>query len=198
MSNIKQLEVRRLIKELDFLESDLNYRNEVVNSADTNFIESVNKLLEEHLPLKEIFDNKINKKLDSFINDNVEYNIDLEDYEDYESEVEKPPKLKKFYREIVKSTHPDKVKNKKLNNIYIKATNYYNNNDIIGIYGICDELEMDYDPDELEIESVIDKIDTIKKQISFMESKITWVWFHSKDDKEKENIILNYIKSQIL
>ena len=41
MHNIKKLEIKKLFKELDFLESDYEYRNEVINAVDSNFIEEV-------------------------------------------------------------------------------------------------------------------------------------------------------------
>jgi hypothetical protein len=34
-------------------------------------------------------------------------------------------------------THPDKVDNKSLNDIYIESTKCYDENDKIGIYKIC-------------------------------------------------------------
>jgi hypothetical protein len=48
MSKLKQLEIKKLMKELDFIESDFTYKSEIVHEADNNFIKSVNELLEEH------------------------------------------------------------------------------------------------------------------------------------------------------
>ena len=41
MSKLKRLEVKKLLKELDFIESDFNYKNEIVFEADSEFIKSV-------------------------------------------------------------------------------------------------------------------------------------------------------------
>jgi len=60
MSKLKQLESKKLIKELEFIESDYNYKNELVSEADSEFIKSLNLFLERHPQLKEIFDRKIN------------------------------------------------------------------------------------------------------------------------------------------
>jgi hypothetical protein len=49
----------------------------------------------------------------------------------------KSTKIRKLYRDIVKVTHPDKVDNKSLNDIYIESTKCYDENDKIGIYKIC-------------------------------------------------------------
>jgi hypothetical protein len=64
MSKLKQLEIKKLLKELDFIESDFTYKSEVIHEADSNFIKTVNDLLEEHPLLKEVFDKKINSKID--------------------------------------------------------------------------------------------------------------------------------------
>ena len=63
MNKIKQLEIKKLLKELDYIESDFVYKNELVQEADNSFIRSVNELLLKHPDLKEIFDKKINSKI---------------------------------------------------------------------------------------------------------------------------------------
>ena len=59
MSKLKQLEVKKLLKELDFIESDFNYKNEIVFESDINFIKSVNDLLDKHPMLKDVIDKRI-------------------------------------------------------------------------------------------------------------------------------------------
>jgi hypothetical protein len=64
-------------------------------------------------------------------------------------------------------THPDKVDNKSLNDIYIESTKCYDENDKIGIYKICTYLDIDYDID-IEDDKIIEgKIESIKNRISF-------------------------------
>jgi len=209
MSKLKQLEIKKLIKELDFIESDFNYKSEIVQEADNTFIKSVNELLEQHPLLKDVFDKKINSKIDNifqrreeelkdkieFINESVTEDINIE--EDVVVEKVIDVRVRKLYREIAKITHPDRVVNKKLNDIYIMATDYYNNNDIAGIYSICNELDIYYEPSDSDNQLISNKITGLKNRISFIESTLTWVWYHSSDDKEKEQMILRYIKNQL-
>jgi hypothetical protein len=214
MNKIKQLEIKKLLRELDFIESDFIYKNELVQEADNSFIRSVNDLLIKHPDLKDIFDKKINSKienvfrkreeiikeitesekneisLDDFIGEIVEQNSFVK----LEIEISK---IKKLYREIVKRTHPDKVSNKRLNELYLRSTFFYEANDIAGIYSICDELDLEYEVDEKDNKMIVDKINSLKSRITFMESTITWKWFHSEDDKEKEQLILRYIENQL-
>lgn len=214
MNKIKQLEIKKLLRELDFIESDFIYKNELVQEADNSFIRSVNDLLIKHPDLKDIFDKKINSKIENVfkkreeiikeITESDEKEISLDEFIDeivdqtsfIEVEIE-VSKIKKLYREIVKRTHPDKVSNKKLNELYLKSTFFYEANDIAGIYSICDELDLDYEVDEKDNKMIVDKINSLKSRITFMESTITWKWFHSEDEKEKEQLVLKYIENQL-
>lgn len=207
MSKLKQLEIKKLLKELDFIESDFTYKSEVVNEADNSFIKTVNDLLEDHPLLKEVFDKKINSRIDHIFekrDDEIKEKIESSSEEENQIEedflvVEKfvDQKVKKLYREIAKITHPDKIDNKKLNDLYLKATNCYDNNDRPGTYAICDELDIDYDPDESDSQTISNKISDIKGKINFIESTMTWNWYHSNDEKAKEQMVLRYIKDRL-
>lgn len=228
MSKLKKLETKKLLKELEFFESDFEYKNEVISEADSEFLNNVNSFLEKHPQLKELYDKRINDKIDQMIKkkedeikdiqaresesdgngtmDNGDDGEKSEDNGDNQNEVEentedkqdsKSPKLKKLYRDIVKLTHPDKVKNEKLNILYINATSLYDKNDLTGIYSICDELGIEYEIDEDDNVIISDKINSIKQRISFMEQTFTWKWYYSKEQQEKDNIILTFIKMQL-
>jgi hypothetical protein len=208
MSKLKQLEIKKLMKELDFIKSDFNYKNEIVQEADSSFIKSVNILLEQHPLLKDIFDKKINGKIESIfqqkdeeIKEKIEEEIINESFDIEEEEVIVrkviDKKVRKLYREIAKVTHPDIVSSKKLNELYLKATQFYNDNDITGTYSVCDELDIDYEPEDSDNQLISEKIFSLKGRIDFMESTLTWVWFHSTDETEKEQLILRYIKNQL-
>jgi hypothetical protein len=211
MSKLKRLEVKKLLKELDFIESDFNYKNEIVFEADSNFIKSVNDLLEKHPLLKDIINKKNNKRVDLVFSDIIKETLDKDDEileeeelveefinEEVVSEINpKEVKMKKLYRDIAKLTHPDKIVSEKLNDLYLKSTKFYKNSDITGIYYICDELGITYEIDDKDNEMISNKINNLKNRISFMESTLTWRWFHSESEKEKEQIVLSYIKMQL-
>ncbi len=211
MSKLKRLEVRKLLKELDFIESDFNYKNEIVFEADSNFIKSVNDLLEKHPMLKDIINKKNNKRVDLVFSDIIKETLDKDDEileeeelveefinEEVVSEINpKEVKMKKLYRDIAKLTHPDKIVSEKLNDLYLKSTKFYKNSDITGIYYICDELGITYEIDDKDNEMISNKINNLKNRITFMESTLTWRWFHSESEKEKEQIVLSYIKMQL-
>lgn len=222
MSKLKALETKKLLKELEFVESDYDYKAEVIGEADSDFLKSVNTFLETKPELKDIFDRRINYKVDQMLKKKqdeireIEINEAKADREDEILEVdqtqpvEEEPcqedetienidatKLKKLYREIVKLTHPDKVANKKFNDLYIRGTSFYDKNDIAGLYSICDELNIEYEVDEADNQLISDKIGTLKERIGFMQSTYTWKWFYSKDQQEKDNVVVAYIRMQL-
>ncbi len=206
MEKIRKLEVKKLIKELNFTESDYTYKREMVNEIEVLFTESVNSFLENHPEIKQAFNEKINQSVENIFNKKkleIENKLNSEDEaEQAEKEGEvvinvKVKKLKKLYREIAKTTHPDKINNKKLNDIYLKATQYYNALDITGTYSLCDELEITYEVDDEDYQLIVDKINELKDRIKFIESTLTWQWYNVEDENQKTKIIINYIKSRL-
>lgn len=202
MNKLHQLEVRRLLKELDYIKSDFDYKNEIVFEADNSFMRSLNEFLEKNIVLKEMFDKKINSGIDDLIR-NRSFESVIESVSDEESEmviVEKivDKKLKKIYRNIAMKTHPDKISDVRLNDIYIMASKMYDTNDIMGIYSICDQLGIPYDLSIEDGEILKSQISMMKERVGFMESTFTWKWYHTDDEKEKSQILVDYIKSKII
>ena len=201
MDRIKSLEIKKLFKELDYVQSDFEYRSEIISEADTNFLNGVNSFLDGHPELKELYESKVNERINQFIHTESYEPITEQPQDDFEEEEifidDKSPKVKKLYREIVKITHPDKSDKKSHNDIYVKATEYYNMNDKIGIYKICSQLDIDYDieyEDNIEIQR---RIDYLKGRITFLESTFTYQWIRIDDELQKNEMMINFIKMRI-
>ena len=194
MYNIKYLEFQRLIKELQFVESDYLYQSEIINQSDKIFLDSVNNVLDEYPDLKTIWEEK----------QSVFYENEPLIVEDINTEIEQSiqktkhsSEIKKIYREIVKSTHPDKIKNQKLNELYLEATDAYEKNDIITLYRVCSELRIDFDLPENYVDDLSQKISSLKKQISFLETTYTFKWVKSETQHDKNRVVVEFIRSQI-
>lgn len=206
MNKLHQLEVRRLLKELDYVKSDFEYKNEIVFEADNSFMRSLNDFLEKNIVLKEMFDKKINRKIDEMIRERstervIESIPDVVEEESTEiTIVEKvvDEKLRKIYRVIAKKTHPDKISDVRLNDIYIMASKMYENNDVMGIYSICDQLGIPYELSTEDGEILKSQISMMKERVGFMESTFTWKWYHTEDENERTHILVEYIKSKII
>lgn len=219
MDKLKLLQIKKLLKELDFIEINYEYTNEIIKEADTSFIENINEFLDRNPELKERYNKKIEETIEKNIKKNVEKSEKskkvneesesesesekkLEEEKDKENLVQiekKEPskKVKKLYREIVKLTHPDKINDLVLNELYIKATEYYNNIDKMGIYKICNDLNIFYEIDEEDDILIKEKIDFYKNKIKFMESTYTWKWLNTENEIEKNLILMSFIKMKI-
>jgi hypothetical protein len=220
MNKVKLLEVKKLLKELEFIESDFEYRNEIISEADARFISSINQFLQNHPDLKEIYDNKVTEKINQSIkktqeneeekieqitdnisedgtNEQKDESEEIRDTEEKDKNTKHLTKIKKLYREIVKLTHPDKIKNERLNEIYLKATKYYDSGNKIGIYAVCNELSIHYELESEDVQLIYNEIQKYQQKINFIESTYTWKWYNCENDEQKDQILLNYIKLKI-
>lgn len=212
MNKLKSLEIKKLLKELEFTESDFEYRNLAVSEADSLFINSISEFLNQHPELKKIYDDKITEKINKTIekiqkksndeteklDENVQDDISPTEEEQKDDEDKTNiSQIKKLYREIVKLTHPDKVKSNKHNELYIKSSKYYESGNKIGIYSICNELEIEYEIEEDDVVLISEQISNLKSKINFLESTFAWQWYNCEDEMLKSQILLNFIKLKI-
>ena len=201
MGKFHRLETRRLLKELDYIKSDFDCKSEMVSDADSRFMFELDSFLERNAKLKEFFEKDLDKKIDGiFIDRSMDATESIFEEDSWMNipETETDKKIKKIYREIAKKTHPDKVSDKRLNDFYIQAGYMYADKDIAGIYHICDQLEIDYEFGEEETEIINYKIAVLKDRISFLESTFSWKWHNAENSNDKNQIILDYIKTKII
>lgn len=191
MKDIKFMEIQRLIKELDFLESDFSYKNEIIKISDYEFEKDVNKIIERNSELKKIWEhiNKIEEQGNPI-------NFNSESTEDSKEKIQIDEKVKKVFKEIAKQTHPDKIKNRKLNEIYLTAQKAHDENDLIKLYSICYDLLIEIEIKDNEIEELQKKIKDLKGKIQLIESTYTNQWMKS-EEKDRTKIIYEFIKNKI-
>lgn len=196
-----ELHLSRLFKEYEFYKSDYDYKIEMVKKINISFFEDVERILGSNSELKSLYKSKSDVDINDYII--IEQNIDKEEIEEREIFSDIPikvnvNKLKELYREIAKVSHPDKVSNKGLNNFYIEASRYYRNFDIIGLYIVCEKLAIPYEVNDEEIQELVESVSDIKEKIKFIQTTYPWAWFSEENKKNKNQIILKYIKSQII
>lgn len=190
MNHIKYLEFQRVMKELQFVESDLEYQSEVLKLSDSEFLKSVNIFLSNYPELEEIYKQK-DKEFAESVNESIQIQPEVSEYVSIEM-----TQAKKLYRTIVKSTHPDKVINNKLNDLYKLATRAYDEGDLISLYRVSSELNINFEFDDDLIDQIRDKIDLIKSQSNMLKSTYTFRWVKSEQE-DKNKIIFDFIKSKI-
>jgi hypothetical protein len=194
--NLKKLEMNKLFKELQFIKSDYEYKAELARVADLQFIQTINQILEKNQELKTIYKEKIDKKFDQIIESkNKSLSEDTLIFQSNKNN--KSEKLKKLYRKVVKVTHPDKSESDEMMNFYLRASNYYEYNDILSIYDICEQLEITYEIDDEDIEIIKKEINLYKDKISFLEQSLAWKWSNDESTNKKD-FVFDYIKKQII
>lgn len=201
MNFYEKLEFNKLIKELDYIDSDLTYKTSLLKNADEDFIKNVNSVLEKFPQLKTIVDEKNARRFQNIVDINIpKINDDDNDDVIVDNIVteSKPDKLKSLYRQIAKTTHPDKSNQESLKELYLDAQKAYDSNDILQMMSICERLKIDYEISPIEVNLVREEIKLKKERINFLESTYTWKWFVEESVDLKNQIILNYLESQII
>jgi hypothetical protein len=205
VEKLKYLEFDTLIKELDFIESEIKFKSELIRNIDSKFMESVTHFLDAHPHLKVVYENQMNfnlSKSEKLISEEKESEDDLtEDVElvdDIDENVKSNSKIKTLYRQIVKLTHPDKSGNQNLNHFYSEATEAYKSSELFSIYKICQKLNLSVDFSEEEILEMREKIKSGRERLKFLETTYTYQWWHENLELSKEKIILSYIKEQLV
>jgi len=98
-----------------------------------------------------------------------------------------PDELKKLYRSIAQKTHPDKVQDEELNEIFKLAAEAVEEENWMLLVELAGELRLDIDflSDET-IEIVEESIERNLKQISGIKNSFSYIWSKQKDDKGRE------------
>jgi len=185
---LKQLEIKKLLTEYDYLIIDEEIKIELVNEYLPKFTEEVNK-----------FTNKIEGKKEEE-GSNKEKQININNDEPKEKEIKKviedddlseetKNKIKKLFREIVKKTHPDKTKSEDLIEIYIKAKDAYEANDILKLIHYANRLNISVELNDDEIKLFKDLIISKKEELTEIENSWLWKWYKADSEKEKDIII---------
>lgn len=187
MVDLKNLEIQRLIRELQFLESDYAYQSEIIRIHSPLFLDSIEKVVSEFPDLRSISESR---------QDNNIMDQDVS-YQDEEVIVDRniDQKIKSAYRDIVKITHPDKVNNKKLNDLYLETIDSYESGDLVGIYKISLDLNIDFDWTENEISEILSSVNDLKGKIELIKMTYTYKWIKADN---KNEVVLDYIKSNFL
>jgi hypothetical protein len=169
MDKIKDLEVRRLFQEYQYLLTDIEYKDELISKHKSDFLKESQIEQENNNP--ESQQNQEKKEKDII-----------------EVDEETKSNIKKIYRDIVKLTHPDKVDSEYLNKLYIEATDSVRVNDVYALYKICIELNINFEIGEGEKNAISNGISILKKKAEAIENSYIWTWINSKTEEEKRDI----------
>jgi len=187
---LEQLQINKLIQEFSFLKSDEELKKELIEHNQSTFLDLVNEELSNLNPdqikepddtIKEPKSVKVESKIDmSTVSENTKV------------------KIKKIYREIVKKTHPDKVNSEELNELYIKATEYYVTYDIFELYFISKTLNIKIKLSLDETNTLNQLIELKKTELKSIETSFIWLWLSAQNDDEKNVLVHKFLKVHYL
>jgi hypothetical protein len=192
MSDINyRLEFDKYVKEIEFLELDFKLTQNEIKISEILFNDEISKWIQKKPELESII--KLEEG-DTFIDD-IGINSYIDSVESVKSEAD--DKVKKIFRKIAINTHPDKIKTDFLVNIYSRANRAYDDNNLLELFKILVNLEIDYEPSLDDINYLKGEINGIKSRKMFILNKLSNRWYRESDIKIKNDIIINYIKNLI-
>lgn len=202
MNRLSQLQAKKMMKELEYLNSELDWKNELISDADGKFMNNVNDFLDQNPELKHEFDKVMDRRMAETVRIATERANSCSDYAETEKvqtheKKESNPKVKSMFREVVKMTHPDKIDDPRMNEMYIDACRFYEQDDLFSFYTLCGKLGMEYEVDECDLEELERHIDSVREKIGMIEAATTWVWYNAEDERFKKDIVLRYVMAQI-
>lgn len=219
MFSIESDQLYSLLGEYTGARDEFSKKIDLINTNIPKFMSEVDRFLEENPEIKNLLDEDSQNNIDTTEMENEQEitpdEVEIEEYSTPENssssthiipvgevkevdiptdDREREKKLKDLYRKIVKITHPDKTLDDILHELYIQATGYYNEKDLLSLFYLCYKLGISFDVDSLEVEELDQKTSDFKNKNKFLENNLTLIWLYS--DK-RERVILDYILSQI-
>lgn len=187
MSSIKQKKFKRLRKELQFLQSELDYIYEVLEEWHPKFDEYQREFCEKkNIDLAEL--NKQNsKKVDQLIPQPVKKQTGLVDFETHKQET----RFKKVYKQLARKLHPDLGGNEEE---FKEAVGALNDKNFEKLLDICDRHDILIEIDEEMIQALTEQIEETKKKINKEKSTYTWSIYSCEDNKNcMDNVIKKFL-----
>lgn len=182
VSKKDQLELKKMMKEWDYLLTEEEYKNEVIGEYKSEFLKRVGIIEAEKPVLEEpVAESKEEEKEQE----------EPEDIDDGISDYVKK-KVKKLYREIAKVAHPDKSDSEDHVTLYIAAKKASVEFDLISLYDICENLNIPYSV-EIEDKDVFKaSIDGKKDELKKIENSFIWLYAEAKTDEERDDLVLRF------
>ena len=194
---IKLRKYQKLLKEVSYLRSELEYQEEVLRTAHHDFESFYREWCANNDIDLASLNKKHSKRVDKLIPDNpVHSSFDDKDNLIPVEKIDikrKANKFSKIYKKLARELHPDKEEGNAKK--FAKISEAYNE----GKWSVLLEAAADLDilPDNFkEIFPLMrEEIDSLKKQISTNETTYSWKLFECEDNKDcMENIVKQFLK----
>ena len=187
MSNIQAKKFKKLQKELDYWQSELEYIQEILKEEHFKFEEYHRKYCEDN----DIDLNKLNKdnreKVDQLIPKPLKQEIQFEDRTDEKY-------FKKIYKKIARKLHPDLGGDAEE---FKKATSALREKNFQKILDICSKHDIIIEMSE-ELNKILEKqIENVKQQINKEKSTYSWKMHLCGRNKLCKNVLVQQFLKQL-
>ena len=185
--SIEQKKYKRLRKELQFVQSELEYVHEVLGEWHHTFEEYYRQYCKD----KEIDLAKLNeentKKIDQLIPKPVRKQNGVIKYENKNNK----NTFKKLYKKIARKLHPDLGGDEKE---FQEATSAMQEKNFEKILDICDKHDILIEIDKEMLKLLEQQVSEIKQQIKKEKSTYSWSLYSCANDKCKDNVVKKFLK----
>lgn len=214
MEKIVEAEYRKLLSEIEFLSSNLEYHEAVLEIASKEFRESLKEVSREEGCYERFFPPEVEEQNLSEKDQHIvpqedpvpEGNKPPPDTESQEEKLQQPKKtpnrkeVKELYRKIVAETHPDKLlglseqEKERRKRLFIEATNALEKDDLGKMQQVAIKLGLDLGSACTEkVITLRDEALKIRTKIKQIKDTFAWVWYNASNEAEKKKIVKVYI-----
>lgn len=218
--------MKKLFSELEFLTVDYDFKKQMFEKYQIDFNQKIVEFLDEHPVIKEEYDKIVDQKMPNPMSEQemeeAKKNISTEEQEEidrkkkeiedalkedeYAENLEKrtfteDPDIKRIYRDIVKVTHPDKIKKESnerqitLKQYYLDATNAYDTQNLYQIVRIATLLNLDIgDLSDENLDRLEENLKRLRQETKQIESTLVWKYFEElRDDIQRKILIKQFV-----
>jgi len=206
-----QAKYKKLLLELEFLYSDLDYHEDIMEEAKRGFHQAFADYCDEHNINHEtdIITEKERKvevsDPDKVIFRDEDGNASDEELEKEIKELEKSsrhPEVRQLFKQIATKTHPDKFSNAKngekaLNKqVFLQAKAAAEENNYFKLQQIAQRLGLDLPKIDAKGLKLMEKeAKRLKVRINRMQKTVAWVWFDQEGHDRRNDVMQRYVTS---
>jgi len=198
---------KKLLLELEYLYSDLDYHNDVQEEATREFQKAFGAYCKGH---------NINYETDIIKEEEREVQVSdpdkvifrdedghpsREDIKEIENS-SRPEEIRKLFKQIATKTHPDKFSNAKkaekaLNmQVFLQAKSAAEDNNYFKLQQIAQRLGLELpEITQKQIKLMEKEAKRLRIKLKRLQKTVAWVWFDQEDDDRRNDVMQRYVSS---
>ena len=198
---------KKLLLELEYLYSDLDYHNDVQEEAMREFQKAFGTYCKENnIDYKTDIIKEEEREVqvsdpDKVIFRDEDGNPSREDIKEIENS-SRPEEIRKLFKQIATKTHPDKFSDAKsaekaLNmQVFLQAKSAAEDNNYFKLQQIAQRLGLDLpEITQKQTKLMEEEAKRLRIKLKRLEKTVAWVWFDQNTDEKRHSIMQRYVTS---